>query len=84
MWRILLIALLFYLIIWIIRGLVSPRAGSEVTIDEEELVSDSLTGVFFPKNKAVRLTKEGQTFYFISIANRDLWLHQKGLHKNDR
>jgi hypothetical protein len=78
MWRILLIAVLFYLIIWVIRGLVSPSRGSDPLSDEKELVRDALTGVYFPKNKALTITRSGETLYFSSINNRDAWLHQNG------
>jgi hypothetical protein len=78
MWRILLIALLFYLIIWLIRGLVTPSDASKMAADENELVCDALTGVYFPKNKAVSLSKDGRKMYFCSIDNRDQWLHKNG------
>jgi hypothetical protein len=76
--RLLLIAFLFYLIIWIIRGLVAPREDSRETIYEDELVSDALTGTYFPKSKAVIINKDGQKLYFSSVANRDQWLHENG------
>ena len=77
MWRILLIAVLFYLIIWVVKGLVSPKSPPTYS-DEKELVRDALTGVYFPKNKAITVTKSGETFYFSSVDNRDAWLHQNG------
>jgi hypothetical protein len=81
MWRILLIAVLFYLIVWMIRGLVAPGREPRAGVQAEELVRDALTGVFFPKSKAVSLTKDGQKLYFIDVANRDLWLHRTGRKK---
>ncbi|MDR1486955.1 MAG: hypothetical protein LBT62_03015 [Deltaproteobacteria bacterium] len=77
-WRFLLIAVLFYLIIWVIRGLVSPESADNLDADEKELVRDALTGIYFPKNKAITITRSGETFYFSTIDNRDAWLHQNG------
>ncbi|MDR1112023.1 MAG: hypothetical protein LBP92_15345 [Deltaproteobacteria bacterium] len=78
MWRILLVALLFYLIVWLIRGLVAPGRGPGVGEGDEELVSDALTGVYFPKTKAVSINRDGRKLYFISVGNRDRWLRENG------
>ena len=76
--RLLIIAVLFYLIIWMIRGLVTPKGGAQPIINGEELVKDALTGIYFPRSKAVVINKDGQKLYFISISNRDQWLSQDG------
>jgi hypothetical protein len=80
MWRLILLAVLFYLIIWIGRGLLfsrkapaPPPAGGE-----KVFVQDSLTGVFFPKSEAVTVVTGGETHYFSSIGNRDAWLSRQG------
>ncbi|MDR1167154.1 MAG: hypothetical protein LBO66_15030 [Deltaproteobacteria bacterium] len=75
--RIILIAALFYLIFWVIRGLLKPKpAPGQLQGDERELVRDALTGVYFNKNKAVTITTQGQTLYFLSADNRDAWLRR--------
>ncbi|MDR2367636.1 MAG: hypothetical protein LBF58_05935 [Deltaproteobacteria bacterium] len=79
--RILVLAILFYLIFWVIRGLVAPRQKGQTVIKEEELVKDALTGIYFPVSKAVVVNKHGQKLYFSSVANRDLWLRQDGQTK---
>ncbi|MDR2461087.1 MAG: hypothetical protein LBE38_10005 [Deltaproteobacteria bacterium] len=73
--KIFLIALLFYLIIVVVRGLVSPKPEPGGT-QESELVSDALTGVYFDKRKAITISTGGQTLYFISTENRDAWLRR--------
>ncbi|MDR1082115.1 MAG: hypothetical protein LBQ79_14455 [Deltaproteobacteria bacterium] len=75
--RILIIAFLFYLAVWVIRGLVRPAKGRGETDDEaKELVSDSLTGVFFDKRKALTVLRDGEIHYFASAETRDAWLRQ--------
>jgi hypothetical protein len=78
MWRILLVALLFYLIVWLVRELVAPRRDGGQENACEELVSDALTGVYFPKAKAVSLIRDGRKLYFSSVGNRDRWLGEHG------
>jgi YHS domain-containing protein len=81
MFRILLIALMFYLIIWVVRGLVAPKRDNEVIPDSTELVCDALTGVYFAKNKALTVHRDGQTYYFYTQDNRDAWLRQQSNNK---
>ncbi|MDR2349138.1 MAG: hypothetical protein LBF41_00745 [Deltaproteobacteria bacterium] len=74
--RVFLVALLFYLIIVVVRGLVRPKTNPAFEGDESELVSDSLTGVYFEKKKAVSVTTGGKTHYFLTTENRDAWLRR--------
>jgi hypothetical protein len=74
--RILVICFLFYLIFRVLRGLIISKKDNDI-IDAEELVKDSLTGVYFLKSNALILNKDGQKLYFSSIANRDQWLLQQ-------
>ncbi|MDR1298288.1 MAG: hypothetical protein LBO05_13175 [Deltaproteobacteria bacterium] len=78
MLRILLIAVLFYLIIWIGRGLVSGRGTGGAAPEDTELVEDALTGVYFPKGEAVTVNRGGRIYYFLSRDNRDAWLAKGG------
>ncbi|MDR3203996.1 MAG: hypothetical protein LBV23_04525 [Deltaproteobacteria bacterium] len=78
MWRIILIALLFYLIIWVARSLVSSERGHSSSSSEDELVRDALTGIYFDKKKALTVTRGGETLYFLSVNNRDSWLRNNG------
>ena len=73
MLRLFIIALLFYLIIWLVRGFGrgGPQEGEHET---QELVRDATTGLYFPKNESVSITREGETFYFASVENRDKFL----------
>jgi hypothetical protein len=73
---IILISVLFYLIILVVRGLVTPKKTESQSDMESELVSDALTGVYFEKKKAVSITTGGQTLYFLSVENRDAWLRR--------
>lgn len=67
-----IIAILFALIIWLGRGLgKNPAEGP----DTKTLVQDALTGVYFPKNEAVSITKGGETIYFLNVENRDKFLN---------
>jgi hypothetical protein len=75
--RLLLIAFLFYLIIWVARGLFRPDQTASSEAGPQELVRDALTGVFFDKSRACSLSTDGQTLYFSSKANRDAWLAQR-------
>ncbi len=73
MFRLFIIALLFYLIIWLVRG----YGRNEPEKDEnetQELVRDAQTGLYFPKSESVSITREGETFYFASVENRDKFL----------
>lgn len=79
MWRLLLLAALFYLIILVGRGLLSSRKGSPHAANGEKVfVQDALTGVYFPKSDAVTVTTDGETYHFSSIENRDSWLSRRG------
>jgi hypothetical protein len=80
MWRLILLCLLFYLIIWVGRGLLfSRRMGPPPPAPGERVfVQDALTGVFFPKSEAVTVTTGGETYYFSTVENRDAWLGRRG------
>jgi high-affinity Fe2+/Pb2+ permease len=72
MLRLFIIALLFYLIIWLVRGYdKAPKADENET---QELVRDALSSLYFPKSEAISITREGETFYFASVENRDKFL----------
>ena len=73
MFRLFIIALLFYLIIWLVRG----YGRNEPEKDEnetQELVRDAQTGLYFPRSESISITREGETFYFASVENRDKFL----------
>ena len=80
MWRLILLAVLFYLIIWVGRGLLFSRRGGPPPPPgrEKVFVQDALTGVYFPKSDAVTVTTGGETYYFSSVDNRDAWLGRRG------
>ncbi|MDR2455051.1 MAG: hypothetical protein LBE49_00435 [Deltaproteobacteria bacterium] len=80
MWRLILLALLFYLIIMVGKGLLSSGKGQRPLPDGDEkvFVQDALTGVYFPKSEAVTVTTGGETFHFSSVENRDAWLSRRG------
>lgn len=73
MFRLIVIALIFSLIFWLVRGI--GRSG--VTSASRELVPDALTGVYFPKDQAVAISRGGETLYFINKENRDTYLSRK-------
>ena len=70
MFRILGVVLLFGLIFGLARSFGRPARPEEV----QELVQDALTRVYFPKNAAVKVVRGGETLYFQSLENRDLFL----------
>ncbi|MDR1312372.1 MAG: hypothetical protein LBQ12_01450 [Deltaproteobacteria bacterium] len=76
--RIAIIALLFYLVVWVVRGLVRPAPGRMpgAPQGEKELVADSQTGVYFDKRKALTVLRDGKTYYFSTAETRDAWLRQ--------
>ncbi len=73
MLRLFIIALLFYLIIWLVRGYDGGGAKKEEN-EVQELVRDAQSGLYFPKSESVSITREGETFYFASVENRDKFL----------
>ncbi|UQZ89396.1 hypothetical protein C4J81_09375 [Deltaproteobacteria bacterium Smac51] len=73
MLRLFIIALLFYLIIWLVRGY-GGNGSNEEENETQELVRDAQTGLYFPKSESVSITREGETFYFASVENRDKFL----------
>ncbi|MDR1608082.1 MAG: hypothetical protein LBT38_06710 [Deltaproteobacteria bacterium] len=76
--RLLIIAFLFYLIIWVAKGLFRPtKPPLDIPKLPQDMVQDALTGVFFDKSQAFTLTTKGQTIYFCSQENRDAWLAQR-------
>ncbi len=66
-----LIALLFGLIFWVVRGY---GRGGRRDGDAQDLVRDALTGVYFPKSEAVSIVRGGETLYFLNHDNRDQFL----------
>lgn len=78
MWRLIIIIGLGYLILKLAAGFRTPakpsRPPSGPAGEAPELVRDALSGVFFDKNLALTVVLNGQTFYFISPENRDLYL----------
>ena len=69
--KLFIIALLFGLIFWVVRGF--GRSGLDESA-AQELVRDALTGVYFPKKDAVAVIRGGETLFFASIENRDRYL----------
>jgi lysylphosphatidylglycerol synthetase-like protein (DUF2156 family) len=74
--RLILIAILFLLIIWIVRDLAKPKRTENKASEESVLVPDAQTGVYFEKSKAVTVVTGGKVYYFSSQENRDLWLRR--------
>jgi hypothetical protein len=74
--RYLIIAILFLLIVKVVRDLARPSARQGGGAGESLLVQDAQTGVYFDKSKAVTVVTGGSTYYFSSQENRDLWLRQ--------
>jgi len=72
MFRFLTAALLFGLICGLARSL--GRPGRPEPEEVQDLVQDALTKVYFPKNSAIKVVRGGETFYFQSLENRDLFL----------
>lgn len=72
MFRLLIIAVLFYLIIYLVRGMAAGKRPPEA--QAQELVRDAVSGVYFPKGEGVSITREGETFYFSTVENRDRFL----------
>ncbi|MDR2947304.1 MAG: hypothetical protein LBV79_11250 [Candidatus Adiutrix sp.] len=70
MFRFFIIALLFWLIIWLVRGYGTGREEPET----QELVRDAATGVYFPKKEALTVVRGGETLYFQNVENRDRYL----------
>ena len=65
--------LLFGLIFWVVLGY--KRGISPEGTNAQELVRDATTGVYFPKNEAISITRGGETIYFLTIENRDTFLN---------
>ena len=79
MWRLLLLAALFYLIIVVGKGLLFSRKGERPPVEDGKVfVQDALTGVYFPKSDSVTVTTGGETYHFSSVDNRDAWLSRRG------
>jgi hypothetical protein len=72
MFRLLAVALLFGLIFALSRSF--DRPGSDQADEAQELVQDALTRVYFPKNRAVKVARGGETLYFQNLENRDRFL----------
>ncbi|MDR1044488.1 MAG: hypothetical protein LBP33_05125 [Candidatus Adiutrix sp.] len=72
MFNLFILAVLFGLIFWIVRDY-GRRTDSDRN-QTQDLVCDALSGVYFPKNEAVSITRGGETLYFLSIENRDKFL----------
>lgn len=71
MFRLLLIAVLFGLIFWLVKGY-GRESGSAG--HSRELVRDAFSGVYFPKDLSVSVTRGGETLYFLNKENRDKYL----------
>ena len=71
MFRLLIIAVLFGLIVGLARSFGRPLPRSEET---QELVQDALTRVYFPKSSAVKVVRGGETLHFQNLENRDRYL----------
>ncbi|MDR1920492.1 MAG: hypothetical protein LBS31_01930 [Candidatus Adiutrix sp.] len=74
MYRLLVIAFLFWLIIALARSFVGPEKAGSPGPESEEMVKDALSGVYCAKSEAVSITRGGETLYFISLENRDRFL----------
>ncbi|MDR3038561.1 MAG: hypothetical protein LBV21_04630 [Candidatus Adiutrix sp.] len=72
MFRFLVVAALFGLVFWLVNS--SGRGGPERDEATQELVRDALTGVYFPKNLAVKVMRGGETLHFFNVENRDKFL----------
>ena len=68
-------ALLFGLICVLARSLGPARPAPDVD-GTRELVRDALTGVYFPKDLAVKVVRGGETLHFQNVENRDRFLTQ--------
>jgi high-affinity Fe2+/Pb2+ permease len=73
MLRLFIIALLFYLIIWLVRGYDRGKPKKDEN-ETQELVRDAHSGLYFPKSESISITREGETFYFVSVESRDKFL----------
>lgn len=71
MFRLFVIAVLFGLIFWLASGY---GRDSKKSFTCRELVPDALSGVYFPKDQAVSVSRGGETLYFINKENRDKYL----------
>ncbi|MGL4209385.1 MAG: hypothetical protein ACRCTY_08355 [Candidatus Adiutrix sp.] len=74
--RLFIIAVLFWLIIALVRSSFAPknpRANDDGLV--EEMVCDAFSGIYFKKQDALTITRGGQTYYFISLENRDKFLN---------
>ncbi|MDR1041738.1 MAG: hypothetical protein LBR80_16550 [Deltaproteobacteria bacterium] len=74
--RVFIIAMLFYLVVWVVRGLIRPAGKATPAAAENELVRDSQTGVYFERSKALVVIREGQTHFFANAETRDAWLRR--------
>lgn len=71
MFRLFVIAVLFGLIFWLVNGYGRDSARPGLC---RELVRDALSGIYFPKDQAVSVSRGGETLYFINKENRDRYL----------
>lgn len=72
MFRLFFVAILFGLIFWLARSWGGERSEENKA---QELVQDALTGIYFPKNTAVKVIRGGETLHFSTVENRDRFLN---------
>ena len=74
--RLVVLGILFYVAWLLLRGIFNFRKRENVTGQEQEgdskvedvLVEDPVCHTLVPKHQAIRLRKDGETFYFCSDA----------------
>lgn len=74
--RLVVLGILFYVAWLLLRGIFNFRKKESVTGKEQKsnskvedvLVEDPVCHTLVPKNQAIRLRKDGETFYFCSEA----------------
>ena len=75
--RLVVLGILFYVAWLLLRGIMSSKKKESVTDSsakekaakvEDVLVEDPVCHTLVPKNQAIRLRKDGETYYFCSDA----------------
>lgn len=80
MYRLLIIAWLCFLVVKLANGLWDETGHNQP--DEKELVRDDLSGVYFNKDEAVMVHKNGRIYYFQTTENRDKFLASNQMWHN--
>ena len=82
--RIILLALLCYILYRLVKSLLFPssqkfgkQAGSRGKIITDEMVSDPYCKVYIPKHDAIKTKIAGKTFYFCSKECKKKYLEEK-------